>query len=101
LDGQAIINGNVNCMCNFLSRNRLTHFLIRPDGVRFTATAGTSEFVKRWDPQPGDIVSFKHRGFLLGTKKPKLAALFRLRPDLTWDNVVDNWKDQSPTASGT
>jgi hypothetical protein len=41
----------------------------RPNDVAFTATAGTTEFVKRWQPKPGDIVTFKHRGFLPGSGK--------------------------------
>jgi len=62
--------------------------------VRFTAAAGTTEFYKRWDPQPGDIVSFKHHGYLPLTKKPKLPTIYRLRADLTWDDVVNTWKEQ-------
>jgi len=68
--------------------------MLRPNGLRFTASAGTSEFAKRWQPVPGDIVSFKHRGFLMGTKKPKLPTLYRIRKDLTWDDVITNWKEQ-------
>jgi len=64
-----------------------------PNGVTFTAPAGTSEFSKRWHPKPDDIVSFKHRGFLLHTKKPKLPAIYRLRTDLTWKDLLDSWKD--------
>jgi signal peptidase I len=65
----------------------------RPNGVTFTAPAGTGEFLKRWNPLPGDIVSFKHRGYLSGTKRPKLPTLYRLRTDLTWEDVVNNWKE--------
>lgn len=71
-------------------------FLSRPNQVVFTARAGTAEFVRRYHPKPGDIVSFKHRGFLPTTNKPKLPLLYRLRSDLTWDTVVANWKDQKP-----
>ena len=49
----------------------------RPNGIRFVASPGTAEFVKRWQPQEGDIVSFKHRGFLLGSKRPKFPLLYR------------------------
>ena len=72
----------------------------RPNGIRFTAVAGTTSFTKRWDPQPGDIVSFKHHGFLEATKKPKLPTLYRLRPDLVWENVVQNWKEKKPNPTG-
>jgi len=68
--------------------------------VRFIATPATSEFVRRSALQPGDIVSFKHTGFLQGTKQPKLPALYRVRQDLTWDEVVENWKEEKPRASG-
>jgi len=81
--------------------NQSLYFLKRPNGVVFTAVPGTAEFVKRWEPKIGDIVSFKHRGFLLASKKPRLPALFRLRPDLTWDDVVSNWREQKPSSSGT
>jgi len=45
-------------------------------------------------------VSFKHRGYLLATKKPKLATLYRVRTDVTWEDVVDNWKEHSASKSG-
>jgi len=71
------------------------HF-IRPNGVRFVASGGTTEFLKRWNPQPGDIVSFKHHGYLLASKKPKFPSLYRMRHDLTWDDVINSWKEQKP-----
>ena len=49
---------------------------------------------------PGDIVSFKHRGYLLGSKKPLTPALYRLRPDLNWEDVVFNFKDQKGKVAG-
>lgn len=74
----------------------------RPNGVRFTAPAETTEFSKKWNPKEGDIVSFKHRGILLGTKKPKLPTIYRLRGDLAWETVVKNWTEPSLTMkSGT
>ena len=73
---------------------------LRPNGVKFLAPAGTTEFVRRWNPKIGDIVSFKYRGFLLGSKKPILPTLYRLRTDLTWDDVVNNWKDKAPAVTG-
>ena len=71
-------------------------FLIKnsPNGIRFVAPAATTEFAKRWIPKPGDIVSFKHRGFLLSSHKPKLPTLYRLRDDVTWEDVVHRWKEQ-------
>ena len=72
----------------------------RPNGVQFSAPAGTTEFSKRWLPKQGDIVSFKHRGFLDGTKKPKLPLLYRIRDDLKWDDVVHNWKEKRPIIAG-
>jgi hypothetical protein len=73
---------------------------IRPNGIRFIAPAGTTEFVRRWNPQPGDIVSFKHRGYLLSTNKPKLPTLTRMRTDMTWEDVMNNWKEQKHNNSG-
>jgi len=75
----------------------------RPNGVRFIAPAGTTEFAKRWNPQPGDIVSFKHRGFMLASNKPKMPTLYRIRTDMTWDDVVQHWKEPaapSPSKGG-
>jgi len=71
--------------------------MLRPNGVRFIGTPGTAEFLKRFSPKEGDIVSFKHAGFLLSSKKPKFPTLYRVRSDLTWQHVVDNWKEVKPT----
>lgn len=65
------------------------------------AAPGTVEFAKRWQPLVGDIVSFKYRGLLLGTKIPKLPIVYRIRTDLTWDDVIRNWKELKPRISGT
>lgn len=78
----------------------LSGFSLSPDGVQFVAGADTTEFVKKWQPKPGDIVSFKHHGFLLASKKPKFPTLYRVRSDLTWETVVDNWKEQKHAAPG-
>ena len=69
----------------------------RPNGITFAAPASTSVFLKRTPLKEGDIVSFKHHGFLLKTLKPKLPTLYRKREDLTWENVVSNWKEQKKT----
>lgn len=71
----------------------------RPNGIRFVASAGTTEFTKRWNPQIGDIVSFKHHGYLHASKKPKFPTLYRLRTDISWEDVVHNWKEQKITPS--
>jgi len=77
-----------------------SYFLFcRPNGVRFTAASGSTEFIKRWDPKPGDVVSFKHRGFLLATKKPKLPLIYRIRSDLKWEDVLENWTESKPIPS--
>ena len=68
--------------------------------MRFIAGGGTTEFLKRWEPKRGDIVSFKHHGFLT-SKKPKLPTLYRLRPDLTWAHVCDKWTERTPSVAGT
>jgi len=68
--------------------------------VRFIASAGTTEFTKRWDPKQGDIISFKHHGFMLISKKPKFPTLYRMRNDMTWDDVINNWKEQKVKPTG-
>lgn len=108
------ISGNVNCthslyppppfscICYADTHQMFNTCLsIRPNGVRFTASAGTAEFARRWDPQPGEIVTFKHRGFLLNSKKPKLPTLHRMRTDITWDHVLSNWKEGKQNNKGT
>ena len=62
---------------------------------------GSSELAKRWQAKPGDIVSFKYRGFLLSSGLPKLPSIYRLRSDLTWQNVIDNWKEKKPSYTGS
>jgi len=84
----------------FLEKVILMPTQTRPNGVCFLATAGTTEFVNRWNPQPDDIVSFKHHGFLLATKKPKFPTLYRVRRDLEWDQVVQNAKQVKPLPAG-
>ena len=74
--------------------------MIRPNGVRFHATAGSSEFAKRWNPQTGDIITFKHHGYLFTSKKPKFPTLHRLRNDLQWEDVVHQWKEPNSILKG-
>ena len=83
----------------FFSVDSMVTKFIRPNGVRFLAAPGSTEFTKRWNPQPGDLVSFKHHGFLLKSKKPKLPTLYRVRTDVQWEDVVKSWKDQTPLKS--
>ena len=66
----------------------------------FNAAAGTSGFLKRWQPKPGAIVSFKHNGFFSGSKKPKVPALYRIRDDVSWDEVVQNWNEPKSGLTG-
>jgi len=66
----------------------------RPNGIKFTAQ-GARGFSKRWKPQPGDIVSFKHYGFLHTNRLPKHPVLFRLRKDLEWDDIVFHYRNKS------
>ena len=81
-------------LCSLSPTYLLTYLsLQRPNGVTFLASPGSTEFTKRWNPQSGDIVSYKHHGFLLGTKKPKFPTLYRVRDDLQWHDVVQNWKE--------
>ena len=91
---------NLQCSLSHLFSKQTHISSYRPNGVRFVAPAGTSEFLKRWDPIIGDIVSFKHHGFMFATQKPKSPMLFRIRLDLTWDQVLDHWKEQKPSISG-
>ena len=51
--------------------------------------------------QAGDIVTVAHRGYMLGSGKPKLPVLNRKRPDLTWQDVIRNWRQPASVARGT
>jgi len=69
--------------------------------VIFQAAPGTMEFTKKWNPRVGDIVTFKHRGFMLGSKKPKWPTLSHLRPEMTWEDVVSNFVEKKPRKRGS
>jgi len=88
-------------LCNTSDISKIFISIFRPNGIRFSAAPGTTEFAKRWNPQPGDIVSFKHHGYLLASKKPKFPTIYRLRTDIVWDDVVQNWKEQKISSRGT
>jgi len=72
----------------------------RPNGIRFTAGPGTFEFATKWSPMVGDIVTFKHRGFLHTSKKPKLPALYRVRRELTWEDVKQQFEEPKAALQG-
>jgi hypothetical protein len=61
--------------------------------VRFVAAGATKAFVNKNNPKAGEIVSFKHHGFLFANKKPKFPVLYRIRHDLTWQDVINNWRE--------
>jgi len=75
-------------------------FTRRPNGVTFTAPPATTEFLRKWQPKVGDIVSFKHHGYLLASKKPKLPVIYRMRQDLTWDDVMNSWNERKRVGEG-
>lgn len=93
LDPQLLGYGNANCMppSVFLFTPQWNFNSYRPNGVRFTAAASSQ--LKRSPPQEGAVVSFRHSGFLLATKKPKLPFLHRIRADVSWDDVLQNWNE--------
>ena len=79
---------------------QIYRILARPNKVTFTAVPGTAEFAKKRDLKPGDIVSFKHRGFMIGSLKPKSPEIYRVRSDLTWEDLVNGFVERKPTISG-
>ena len=80
----------------------MTYYLsLRPNGVIFSAGPGTTAFAKEGQTvREGDIVSFKHSGFLLGSKKPKAPVIYRVRADLNWEDVTKNFEEKIPSAKG-
>jgi hypothetical protein len=50
----------------------------------------TTALSMKWQLKPGDIVTFKHRGFWLGSGKPKSPTIYRVRPDISWQYLLDS-----------
>ena len=68
-------------------------FLSRPDGASFT-TEVPNEFHEEVSPRKGDIVSFSYQNF----SKNELPAdphVYRIREDLNWKDVVQNYLEQA------
>jgi hypothetical protein len=95
------INGNVKCTFPFTATigsysclliPYLMSLVTTPNGVKIFAATGTTEFLKRRIPKEGDIVSFKHHGFLT-SGKPKMPTIYRMRDDITWEDVVYTFKE--------
>jgi hypothetical protein len=81
------INGNAYCTSVIVTYPCLLTLHYRPNNVKFVA-APTTALSTKWNLKEGDIVTFKHRGFWLGSQRPKSPIIYRLRPDKTWDDVV-------------
>jgi hypothetical protein len=73
----------------------------RPNGVTFVAEPITTALTSKWKLKSGDIVTFKHRGFWLGTHKPKAPTICRLRLDKTWNDVVSSFDENKLSPIGT
>jgi hypothetical protein len=61
---------------------------LRGNGVTFVAEPATTVLTSKWELKPGDIVTFKHRGFWLSNNKPKSPTIYRVRADKTWEDLV-------------
>jgi hypothetical protein len=70
----------------------------RPNGMTFVASPNTT--VTKWPLKPGDIVTFKFRGFWLGSGKPKSPTIYRVRTDKTWEEVVSSFKQNTRIPTG-
>jgi hypothetical protein len=69
--------------------------------VKFVAGPITTALVKKWQLKPGDIITFKHKGFWLGSGRPKAPTIYRLRPDKTWEEVVKSFSEKKRTPTGS
>jgi hypothetical protein len=104
------INGNVCCALISLflcDEPSITHFfflkyfiIFRPNGVSFVAIPMTTALSIKHQLKPGDIVTFKHKGFWLGNGKPKVPTIYRLRSDKTWEEVVNDFHQQTRLSTG-
>jgi hypothetical protein len=72
----------------------------RPNGVTFIASPATTALTTKWQLKPGDIITFKHKGFWLGSGKPKSPIIFRLRFDKTWDEIVASFPHHISSSNG-
>jgi hypothetical protein len=72
----------------------------RPNGITFIAGPTTTVLASKWNLKPGDIVTFKHRGFWIGSNKPKSPTIYRVRQDRTWEDVVASFDAQKHTPTG-
>lgn len=75
------------------------HLFQSPNGVTFIATPATPALTTKWQLKPGDIVTFKHRGFWLGNGKPKSPTIYRVRTDKSWDDIVNSFDENKHTAT--
>ena len=67
-------------------------FFTRPEGVSFT-TEVPEDFQNEVYPKKGDIISFSFQNFSKN-EVPVDPQLYRIREDLTWKDVVQNFLDQ-------
>jgi hypothetical protein len=68
--------------------------------VKFVASPTTTAFVTKWQLKPGDIVTFKHRGFWFGSGKPKSPTIYRIRSDKTWEQLLASFDQNKVTPTG-
>jgi hypothetical protein len=68
--------------------------------MTFIAAPTTPALAAKWQLKPGDIVTFKHRGFWLGNKQPKSPTIYRVRTDKTWHDVVRSFDERKLTPTG-
>jgi hypothetical protein len=74
--------------------------ILRPNGVTFVAAPATTALSSKWQLKPGDVVTFKHKGIWVGSKKPKAPTIYRLRPEKTWADVVASFQENKRIPTG-
>jgi hypothetical protein len=87
----------VRTVCSLLEN--VHSFFYRPNGVTFVASPTTTAFATKWNLKEGNIITFKHSGYWMASKKPKTPSIYRVRPDKTWEDVVKSFETNKPAST--
>jgi hypothetical protein len=65
-----------------------------PNGVQFTLGNGFSEYEHTHPPPIGSVVTFQYQE-VTNNGVPRFPSFVRVREDVTWDEVINNYNDDS------
>lgn len=70
----------------------LTFFYARANGVTFTAPSEAGVMLKE-----GDVITFRHNGYLPSSNRPKLPVIHRVVGDLSWAEIAEKYRKEEAT----